>query len=81
MSVLVVNKDKLAVHHHSVHPFHTLRSELLGIDQRNKERHLDRDEFVAVLGLKPEEFEMLPKNEQEERKVGVGLRGLESSSA
>ena len=38
-----------------------------------KERYLQREDFITVFGIKPEEFELLPDVEQAQRKKDVGL--------
>lgn len=57
-----------------VHSLDALRSDTLhDIDHAHKEKHLSRDEFVTTLGMRPEEFDLLPEAEQARRKADMGL--------
>lgn len=58
----------------AVHSLDALRSGTLhDINQTCKERYLQREDFITVFGIKPEEFELLPDIEQAQRKKDVGL--------
>eukprot|EP00892_Ulva_mutabilis_P006332 jgi/Ulvmu1/4070/UM019_0048.1 len=71
---VALRKADLPGMNHAIHSFSALKSGTVdGVDQQHKERHLTRDEFVSVFGLKPEEFELLPHDAQEKLKVDIGL--------